>query len=47
MTYAVLRWALTAAATLGLLWMVFGLYVSGRASWAAGLLAFGSLGIWI
>jgi len=47
MTYAVLRWALTAAATLGLLWMVFGLYVSGRASWAAGLLAFGSLAIWI
>jgi len=47
MTYAVLRWTLTAAATLSLLWMVFGLYVSGRASWAAGLLAFGSLAIWI
>ena len=42
-----LRAGLTAAATLGLLWTVFGLYVSGRASWAAGLLAFGSLAIWI
>ena len=41
------RWALTAAATLGLLWMVFGLYAGGRAAWAAGLLAFGSLAIWI
>ena len=41
------RWALTAAASLSLLWLVFGLYVSGRAAWAAGLLAFGSLAIWI
>ena len=41
------RWVLTVAATLGLLWMVFGLYAGGRAAWAAGLLAFGSLAIWI
>ncbi|MEI6026968.1 MAG: maltose ABC transporter permease MalF [Betaproteobacteria bacterium] len=47
MMRAVLRWALTAAATLGLLWMVFGLYAGGRAAWAASLLAFGSLAIWI
>ncbi|MFM8766889.1 MAG: hypothetical protein ACKOD9_03675, partial [Rubrivivax sp.] len=42
-----LRAGLTAAASLGLLWTVFGLYVSGRAAWAAGLLAFGSLALWI
>jgi len=42
-----LRLSLTAAATLGLLWTVFGLYTGGRAAWAAGLLAFGSLAIWI
>ncbi len=47
MMRAVLRWALTGAAALGLLWMVFGLYAGGRAAWAAGLLAFGSLAIWI
>lgn len=47
MVRAGFRWVLTVAATLGLLWMVFGLYAGGRAAWAAGLLAFGSLAIWI
>jgi len=42
-----LKWSLVAAATLALLWTVFGLYVSGRAPWAAGLLAFGSVAIWV
>lgn len=42
-----LKWSLVAAAALALLWAVFGLHVSGRAPWAAGLLAFGSVAIWV
>ena len=42
-----LKWSLVAAAALALLWTVFGLYLSGRAPWAAGLLAFGSVAIWV
>jgi maltose/maltodextrin transport system permease protein len=47
MTRPLLKWSLVTAATLALLWTVFGLYVGGRAPWAAGLLAFGSVAIWV